>query len=64
MHRGRGQHGGLGDYETNPVLVVDDGSGNAKRIEMQTCAVDVAPTILDYLGVACDGTDGRPVPSS
>ena len=61
---GRGQHGGLGAYETNPVLVVDDGSGNAKRIETQTRAVDVAPTILDYLGVAYDGTDGRPVPSS
>ena len=42
---GRGQHGGLGRYETNPVLIVDDGAG-------------------DYLGVAWDGTDGRPVPSS
>ena len=61
---GRGQHGGLGRYETNPVLIVDDGSGEARRIEASTCAVDVAPTILDYLGVASDGTDGRPVPRS
>ena len=61
---GRGQHGGLGPYETNPVLVVDDGSGDARRVEARTNAVDVAPTILDYLGVAYDGTDGRPVPSS
>ncbi len=61
---GRGQHGGLGRYETNPVLIVDDGSGEARRIEAPTCAVDVAPTILDYLGVAFDGTDGRPVPRS
>ena len=61
---GRGQHGGLGPYETNPVLVVDDGSGEARRVTAHTSAVDVAPTILEYLGVASDGTDGRPVPSS
>ena len=60
---GRGQHGGLGRYETNPVLVVDDGSGRAQRIEARTSAVDVAPTILDFLGVSCDGADGRPVPA-
>ena len=61
---GRGQHGGLGRYETNAVLIVDDGSGEARRIESKTCAVDVAPTILDFLGIAYDGADGRPVPSS
>lgn len=59
---GRGQHGGLGRYETNPVLIIDDGSGDARRIEAPTSAVDVAPTILDFLGVPYDGTDGRPVP--
>ena len=61
---GRGQHGGLGRYETNAMLIVDDGSGDADRIEAQTSAVDVAPTILEFLGIAYDGTDGRPVPSS
>ncbi len=61
---GRGQHGGLGRYETNPVLIIDDGSGRARRIETRTNAVDVAPTILDFLGVAYDGADGRPVPAS
>ena len=60
---GRGQHGGLGRYETNPVLVVDDGSERARRIEARTNAVDIAPTILDFLGVPCDGADGRPVPA-
>ena len=60
---GHGQHGGLGRYETNPVLIVDDGSGDARRIETRTSAVDVAPTILDFLGVAWDDTDGQPVPS-
>ena len=60
---GRGAHGGLGRYETNPVLIVDDGSGQTRRIEAQTSAVDVAPTILDFLGVAHDGTDGRPAPA-
>ena len=61
---GLADHGGLGPYETNAVLVVDDGSGEACRIEARTRAVDVAPTILDFLGVAHDGTDGRPVPRS
>ena len=61
---GRGQHGGLGRYETNAMLIVDDGSGDARRIETQTSAVDVAPTILDFLGVPYDGADGRPVPAS
>ena len=61
---GLGDHGGLGRYETNAVLVVDDGSGKACRIEARTNAVDVAPTILDFLGVTHDGTDGRPVPLS
>ena len=60
---GRGQHGGLGRYETNPVLIVDDGSGDARRIETRTSAVDVAPTILDFLGVGWDGADGQPVPA-
>ena len=60
---GRGQHGGLGRYETNPVLVIDDGSGDARRIETRTSAVDVAPTILDFLGVAWEGADGRPIPA-
>ena len=60
---GRGQHGGLGRFETHAVLVVDDGSGRARRVETQTRAVDVAPTILDFLGVAYEGTDGRPVPA-
>ena len=59
---GRGNHGGLGPYETNPVLIVDDGSGDARRIEAETSAVDVAPTILDFLGIGYDGADGRPVP--
>ncbi|MCY4220165.1 MAG: alkaline phosphatase family protein [Thiotrichales bacterium] len=60
---GRGQHGGLGRYETNAMLIIDDGSGKAHRIEAPTRAVDVAPTILDFLGVAWDGADGRPVPT-
>ena len=61
---GHGQHGGLGRYETHPVLVIDDGSGVGRRIEARTRAVDVAPTILDFLGLAYDGADGRPVPAS
>jgi len=59
---GRGQHGGLGRYETNAMLIVDDGSGETHRIEAPTRAVDIAPTILDFLGVTWDGIDGRVLP--
>ena len=46
------------------MLIVDDGAGNPCRIDTPTSAVDVAPTILDFLGVACDGADGRPLLSA
>ena len=56
---GCGQHGGLGVFEQSPVLLIDgpgfpggEGRTEAARI------VDLAPTILDHLGVEAAGLDG------
>ena len=59
---GRGQHGGLGRYERNPFLIVD-GPGFATGVERrETSTVDIAPTLLRWLGVEADGMDGSAVP--
>ena len=56
---GQGQHGGFGPYEGSPLLLVDGGGfvcgvrTDASRI------IDLAPTVLDYLGEVSDGMDGR-----
>jgi arylsulfatase A-like enzyme len=59
---GHGQHGGLGRYETRPCLVVSGPGVRAGVCERPTRAVDIAPTILDFLGVARGGTDGAVLP--
>jgi hypothetical protein len=59
---GHGQHGGLGHYETRPCLVVSGPGVRAGVCERPTRAVDIAPTILDFLGVARGGTDGAVLP--
>ena len=61
---GLGQHGGLGPYETRPVLLASGGGFSPGRSRARTSAVDIAPTILRHLGVP-DGAppmDGRPLP--
>ena len=58
---GCGHHGGLGPSETRPFLTFihpDFGQGEAGRT---TSLVDIAPTILRFLGEAPDGMDGAPV---
>ena len=61
---GRGQHGGLGRYETRPVLIVSGGGFSPGTNAAPTSAIDIAPTILRHLGA--DGSeppmDGRPLP--
>jgi hypothetical protein len=59
---GCGQHGGLGRYEQSPVLMLD-GAGFEAGAEFAdaTSAIDLAPTILAFLGHAADGLDGRPL---
>jgi arylsulfatase A-like enzyme len=56
---GCGQHGGRGPQETVPFLVLavpGAGPGVASR---PASLVDIAPTILDWLGVPAEGMDGR-----
>ena len=61
---GRGQHGGLGPYETRPVLIVSGGGFSPGEGGARSSAVDIAPTILRHLGAAETGPpmDGRPLP--
>ena len=61
---GRGQHGGLGPYETRPVLIVNGGGFPPGESGARTSAVDIAPTILRHLGAAeiDPPMDGRPLP--
>jgi hypothetical protein len=56
---GCGQHGGLGPDETRPFLVLSHPALAAARVETLTSLVDVAPTILAFLGLPHDGMDGR-----
>ena len=49
---GRGQHGGLGRYETRPVLIVSGGGFSPGRHAARSSAVDIAPTILRHLEAA------------
>ena len=58
---GSGQHGGWGPDETRPFLIANDGrsSGTAGR---PTSLVDIAPTIVRFLGLPVEGFDGAPLP--
>lgn len=59
---GCGQHGGLGRYEQSPVLVLDGpGFAAGSMIAEPTSAIDLAPTLLAFLGHEADGLDGRPL---
>ena len=59
---GHGQHGGLGPYETNPVLCVSGGGFGAGRTDHPSRTIDIAPTVLEHLGLPFDGMDGVPLP--
>lgn len=57
---GCGQHGGLGQFEQMPFLMIA-GPGftpNTSR-DTATSAVDIAPTVLTHLGAPAHGMDGR-----
>ncbi len=60
---GRGQHGGLGAYETNAVLCINGGSFQPGETDHPSCAIDIAPTILRHLGLSRDSMDGEPLPT-
>ena len=56
---GCGQHGGLGPQETNPFLLLAHSGIPVSRVETPTSLIDIAPTILDFLGVTYEGLSGQ-----
>lgn len=60
---GVGQHGGLGDFEQRPFLMLRPPGGAAARVHMGASSIlDIAPTALGFLGLDASGVDGRPLP--
>ncbi len=57
---GSGQHGGWGPDEMRPFLMVNDGRSVGVRSE-PSCLVDIAPTIVRFLGLPGHGFDGKPL---
>ncbi|MFC3229892.1 alkaline phosphatase family protein [Marinibaculum pumilum] len=61
---GKGQHGGLGRYETQPFLIASGpGFGAGETRSAATSLLDIAPTVLRHLGLPQDGLPGRPLQS-
>lgn len=58
---GCGHHGGLGPQETRPFLVLVHPDFGQGRIERTTSLVDIAPTILGFLGQPADSLDGAAI---
>lgn len=57
---GFGQHGGLSKYAQMPFLMIDGGAFWPGRIDRRAATpVDLAPTILNYLGRETSGLDGN-----
>ncbi len=55
---GHGQHGGLGAYESAPLLLVEGGGFAPGVRRAPSASIDLAPTILRHLGLPADGMDG------
>ena len=58
---GHGQHGGLGDYECHPFLIISGQGFAAGEQSRPSHAVDIAPTLLKFLGQPYADMDGRPL---
>jgi arylsulfatase A-like enzyme len=56
---GSGQHGGWGPDETRPFLLLDAAGISAGGLRRPTSLVDIAPTILAFLGLPIADLDGR-----
>lgn len=62
---GSGQHGGLGEAEQSPFLMIAGRSFAPNGIRHDAASVvDIAPTILTHLGLPASGMDGRALQSS
>ena len=55
---GSGQHGGWGPDETRPFLMLNDGGRTTGVRREASSLVDIAPTIIDFLGLPGEGFDG------
>ncbi|MEM7776015.1 MAG: alkaline phosphatase family protein [Pseudomonadota bacterium] len=55
---GHGQHGGWGTYETKPFLIVNHPNQRAMVRTAASSLVDIAPTILQFIGLPTRGMDG------
>jgi len=67
-YTGFGQHGGLGPNEQRPFLLAwGGGFPERSAVDAPVCHVDLAPTVLDHLGLldeaATQEMDGRPLPA-
>jgi arylsulfatase A-like enzyme len=56
---GLGQHGGFGLYESHPMLMISGGDFTAGQVATPSSTIDIAPTILAFLGLPADAMDGR-----
>ncbi|MGY4304174.1 arylsulfatase A-like enzyme [Bradyrhizobium sp. USDA 4369] len=57
---GCGQHGGLGIYEQAPFLMAWGAGFHPGRTRKTPAhVIDLAPTVLSHLGLACTGMDGQ-----
>ena len=62
---GCGEHGGLGDFEQHPFLLIrGEGFEPGTEHHDETSAVDIAPTILRHLQLGCASMDGKALQSS
>jgi predicted AlkP superfamily pyrophosphatase or phosphodiesterase len=62
---GFGSHGGLGDFERHPFLIANGGGFAPGTTEPGvTRLIDIAPTVMRYLGLARDGMDGLALPQN
>jgi len=61
-YNGYGQHGGLGQYERAPFLIVQGCGFPPGHIHSGPASlVDFAPTFLHHLGLPCTDMDGSPL---
>jgi arylsulfatase A-like enzyme len=59
---GCGQHGGLGQYEQMPFMMISGAGFTTGAVrDTPACVVDIAPTILAHLDLPWSGVDGRPL---
>ncbi len=58
---GSGQHGGWGSDETRPFLMLNHPARTPSVRQAASSLTDIAPTIIDFLGLPATGFDGKPL---